>query len=84
MKMDLQIGLIVSFSLYRYPLTGIQGINDGLLDLLVQLVIQSVDLHDLAENLLIIAANLRYRVRDNGKASLVASDVAVGDLPRFI
>ena len=79
-----EICFIRSFSLYRYPFCGIQSIDKGLLDFLVKLVIQGVDFHDLAENLLIITADLRNRICNNGKASLITFNVAVCNLSSFI
>ena len=71
MKMDQKVRLIFSFTLDFHPLTGIQRINDGLLDFLVFLIIQSVDLYDLAEDFREVLTDLRYRIGDDRKASLL-------------
>ena len=80
MQMDQKICVIISTSLNLHPLTGIQCIDDRLLDFLVEMIIQCIDLHDLTENFFIIAADLRNRICNNGKTSLIAFDVAVYNL----
>ena len=84
MKMDQKIRLIVSTSFDFHPLTGIQGIDDRLLDFLIEMVFQCIDLYDLTENFLIISTNLRNRICNDRKTSLITFDVSVYDLSGFI
>ena len=84
MKMNQKIRLIVSTSFDFHPLTGIQGIDDRLLDFLIEMIIQCIDLYDLTENFLIISTNLRNRICNDRKTSLITFDVSVYDLSGFI
>ena len=58
----------------------VQGVDELLLDALIQVIIQVVDLHNFPENLFVIVANLRNGPGNNCKAALVAGDVAVHQL----
>ena len=51
MQMNDQICLVVIFSFYFYPLTGIQRLNDRLLYPFILFIIQCIDLHNLCKNL---------------------------------
>ena len=84
MKMDQKIRLIISTAFDLHPLTGVQSIDDRLLDLLIKMIIQSIDLYDLTENFLIISTDLRNRIGNNGKTSLITFNVTVYDLSGFI
>ena len=48
------------------------------------MIIQSIDLYDLTENFLIISTDLRNRIGNNGKTSLITFNVTVYDLSGFI
>ena len=69
MKMDQKIRLIISTAFDLHPLTGVQSIDD---------------LYDLTENFLIISTDLRNRIGNNGKTSLITFNVTVYDLSGFI
>ena len=84
MQMNDQISLIIIFSLNFYPLTGIQRLYDRLLDPFVQFIIQCIDLYNLRKNLREIRSNLRYRISNDRKASLITLYIAVHDLTGFI
>ena len=84
MKMDQEICLIVSLPLNLHPLTGIQSVYDLLLHLLVSLIVQSIDLYNLSENVRIISTDLWYRIGNDRKAAFVSVDIAVYDLPGLI
>ena len=67
-----------SFDMHIFPL--IQGVNQFLLNALVQTVIQVIDLLDFPENLLKVVSNLRDGPGDDGKASLISGNITVYQL----
>ena len=84
MQMNDQICLVVLFSFYFYPLTGIQSLNDRLLYPFILFIIQCIDLHNLCKNLRKIISDLRHRIGNDRKASLIAPDVTIYDLTGFV
>ena len=84
MKMNDKICFIAVLSFDLHPLAGIQSFNDRLLDFFIKLIVQCIDLYDLIKNLREVSSDLRHRIGDNGKASLISFDIAVDNLTGFI
>ena len=62
----------------------IQGVDNGLLNRLIFLIIQRVDPDNLAEDLLELLSYLRCRKAEHGKAGLLTVDVAVPKLGQIV
>ena len=59
------------FPFYLHPFAGIQRVYDLLLHILVKRIIQIVDLHNFPKDRLVIPADLRNRIGNDRKASLI-------------
>ena len=64
--------------------TGIQHINYFLLHILIELIIQSIQLHSFLKNFTELLSDGRKRVCNNGKAPLIPVNIFVGNLSRLI
>ena len=84
MQHHAQIRSVLPFSKHLHGNALVERIDQVLLDALVFFVIERVDLYDLTENFLIISTNLRNRICNDRKTSLITFDVSVYDLSGFI
>ena len=80
MKMNIQIGAVLSAAFYNHIRSLIQCIDDFLLNALVQGVIQGVDGDGLIKNSFELFSNLRHRESNDGKTSLLPRNIGIGDL----
>ena len=62
----------------------IQGMDDGLLDLLVQFIIQRIDLYCFPKDFLKLRANFRNWKCDDGKTALFSYNILVYELGALI
>ena len=67
-----------------HTVTFVKCVDDGLLDCLVYLIIQCIDTNRFSKYLFKIFTDLRYRISNDRKTSLIPTDIAVGDLAYFI
>ena len=77
---DIQVGLIGSFSGDVHAVRLIEHVDHLLLHVAVEHVIQRIDLHRLRENILKAGADRRKRVGNDRKTALLPLDVLVRDL----
>ena len=80
----MHIGVIFSFSEHMYTLTLIQGIDQFLLDICIELIVKRIDADRLFKNLREVCPDFRDRKGDDRKTAFFTDDIAVCDLHGFV